>query len=298
MKKVVLTAISAALLFSFISCGSKPAPEETEQPSAPTVTEPEESAVEQETVPETVEEPDTTAEDEAARKAEEERLAKLAEERKAAMEALENARSIKQRIDEEELAEFDQKKYDIGCENLELVENALGSSDELDESLFDAAKKAYGAFLAVFNAAYKEYAKEARADAYQAKLDADSVKAGVAKKVDYQTAAETFTKGDTLYAMQSPEKAYDCYVEAEELFIDLYNEVFEKRAAAKAAIDSAKRRVEETALFAEEADVKAPIMEEELDGIEDEDTVLLEEDEYDDPGEAIVDIPEELEGAE
>ena len=39
MKKIVVTAFSAFLILSFISCGSKPAPEETKEPEAPVVTE-------------------------------------------------------------------------------------------------------------------------------------------------------------------------------------------------------------------------------------------------------------------
>ena len=39
MKKIVITAFSAFLILSFISCGSKPAPEETKEPEAPVVTE-------------------------------------------------------------------------------------------------------------------------------------------------------------------------------------------------------------------------------------------------------------------
>ena len=45
--------------------------------------------------------------------------------------------------------------------------------------------------------------------------------------------------------------------------------------------------------FAEEADIKAPITEK-VEGIEDEDAVLLEADNYEDPEEAEADIAEEL----
>ena len=53
MKKIVITAFSAFLILSFISCGSKPAPEETKEPEAPVVTE-EEVVEEVEEIIETV----------------------------------------------------------------------------------------------------------------------------------------------------------------------------------------------------------------------------------------------------
>ena len=63
------------------------------------------------------------------------------------------------------------------------------------------------------------------------------------------------------------------------------------------AIEEAKKRVAESQKFAEEADVKAPITEP-VEGIEDEDAVLLEEDDYEDPEAAEADIAEELEDDE
>ena len=60
-------------------------------------------------------------------------------------------------------------------------------------------------------------------------------------------------------------------------------------------INGKKRTIELTnKKFAEEADVKAPITEQ-VEGIEDEDAVLLEADDYDDPEDAEVEIAEELE---
>ena len=98
--------------------------------------------------------------------------------------------------------------------------------------------------------------------------------------------------------MQNSKKASEKYVSAEQQFSYLYKDVSEKRAAAQAAIEEAKKRVAESAKFAEEADVKAPITDEQVEGIESEDAVLLEADNYEDPEEAEVDIAEELEETE
>ena len=57
-------------------------------------------------------------------------------------------------------------------------------------------------------------------------------------------------------------------------------EIAEKRAAAQKRIDEAKAKVQDVENFAGEADVKAPIGDEKIDGIEEKDSVLLEEDKF------------------
>ena len=178
---------------------------------------------------------------------------------------------------------------------LEKVEAALDSDTiDFDKSVFVSAENAMKEFNAVINVAYKKIAKENREEAIAAKKDADSVKAGVSRKAEYKEAADLIQTGDSLYSMQNAKKASEKYLEAADRFSYLYDDVSEKRAAAQAAIEEAKRKVQESAQFAEEADVKAPITGE-GEGIEDEDAVLLEADEYEDPEEAEADIAEELE---
>ena len=72
-----------------------------------------------------------------------------------------------------------------------------------------------------------------------------------------------------------------------------------KRAAAakevQAKLDEAKKAVEESEKFAEKADQETPILDtEEIEGIEEASTVLLEEDEYEAPEAAEIDIPEAI----
>lgn len=289
MKKVLLSICSALLLLGLISCGSKPAPEAENTPQAPEVTEVTE-------VTETpVEELDTTEDDAAAKEAE--RLAKLEERRKAALEAFENAKAARELIEENGWEEYDQSDYDNGCEKFDRVEEAYETTGTLDESLFDTALESYEDFKKVLSAAYKKLANEERSAAYEAKQSADSVKAAVARKDDYTKAVDTFKQGDSHYATKNPQAAYECYKTSKESFIELYEDLYEKRAAAQAALEAAKKAVEESAQFAEEADRVAPITEE-IDGIEDEDTVLLEEDEYENPDEAEVEVPASLDGEE
>lgn len=326
MKKVLLTLLSISTVFFFISCGSKPAPEE-EQVEAPVV-EKTEPVVEDVSVEESE---DDTADDEAAYAA---LLAQIDDARNAALEAgadekcpdllkqvddlyeslkgenlkdnaemlmarynlLANylkAKDAKDEIDENGFAFYAQKNYDDGLADLEKVSGALEGADAIDGSVSSAAERAYANFNTVLTVAYKRIAKAERDAAYEAKKLADSVKAGVSQKERYKEAADDFQLGDSLYSMQNPKKALDKYTSAKDKFTSLYNEVSEKRAAAQAAIEEAKKRVAESAEYAEEADNKAPITET-VEGIEDEDTVLLEEDEYEDPAEAEVEIAETI----
>lgn len=324
MKKVVLSLLSIITFLCLISCGSKPAAEEP-KPEAPKVEEKVEEIEEaSEEIPVVKDLTDLIHQIEDARKAAVEAGAeeKAPEQLKQADDlfaslkesGLENgadtiiaryklladyikAKDAKDEIDENDYASYAQSNYDRGCDSLKVVEEAFADSSVINSTITDAAADAYSQFNTVLSVAYKKLAKEERAAAYEAKKKADSVKAGVAQKERYNTAADDFKNGDSLYAMQSPKKAIEKYISAKDEFNALYEEVYEKRVAAQAAIDAAKKRVEEAEQFAEEADAEAPITEP-VEGIEDEDAVLLEEDEYEDPKEAEADIAEDIDDVE
>ncbi len=323
MKKVSIILLSLFILLFFISCGSKPKAEE-QKPSAPEV---------KETVEDLTENVADEGLSEAARLAQ--LMEQVNDARQAAIEAgadrncpdqmnkldflladLKNsdnpeaaAKSIidrynllatyskavdaKDEIEENEFESYAKNNYDRGVDNLDKVDEAF-ENENYDKSVFVYAENALKEFNTVINVAYKKIAKEEREAALEAKKDADSVKAGVARKAEYKEAADLIQNGDSLYAMQNAKKAAEKYVEANEKFTYLFEDVSEKRAEAEAAIEEAKRRVAESKKFAEEADVKAPITEQ-VEGIEDEDAVLLEADDYEDPEDAEVEIAEELE---
>ena len=323
MKKVSIILLSLFTLLFFITCGSKPKAEE-QKPSAPEV---------KETVEDLSENVADEGLSEAARLAQ--LMEQVNDARQAAIEAgadrncpdqmnkldflladLKNsddpeaaAKSIidrynllatyskavdaKDEIEENEFESYAKNNYDRGVDNLDKVDEAF-ENENYDKSVFVYAENALKEFNTVINVAYKKIAKEEREAALEAKKDADSVKAGVARKTEYKEAADLIQNGDSLYAMQNAKKAAEKYVEANEKFTYLFEDVSEKRAEAEAAIEEAKRRVAESKKFAEEADVKAPITEQ-VEGIEDEDAVLLEADDYEDPEDAEVEIAEELE---
>ena len=325
MKKVSIILLSIFTLLFFISCGSKPAAEE-QKPAAPEVKEAIED-VSENVVDESLTKAAKLAQlmeqiNDARKAAIEagadrncpEQMSKLDyllsglkdsdNPEKAAQSIIDRynllanyskAVDAKKEIDESGFASYAQNNYDRGVSSLNKVEAAFESdSDDFDKSVFAEAENALKDFNTVINVAYKKLAKEERDAAMEAKKKADSVKAGVARKAEYKEAADLIQTGDSLYAMQNAKKAVDKYKDAKTKFTYLYEDVAAKRAAAQAAIEEAKKRVAESEKFAEEADVKAPITEK-VEGIEDEDAVLLEADDYEDPEKAEADIAEELE---
>lgn len=342
MKKKLLLTLSALLVLSLMSCGSKPQVEE-EPKEAPVIEQP---AVEEKTTPVTnpepapVEEPEPVVEDtqeelpvdntevlsqlensrnaaiEAgaeqyaaeqlkqidalyeALKAEDKDISEAAKELLARYEILTNyikAKKIKEKIDTEGLADFDRDSYNAGVDALVIVETAYAAENAIGAEVTQASEIAYSKFNTVIIAAYKKIAKEERILAVEAKKKADSVKAAVSRKEEYKEATKLFQEGDSLYSMQSPEKAYERYNTAKVAYTELYEDVSEKRAAALKAIEEAKKRVAESELYAEQADANTPITEP-MEGIEDEDTVLLEEDEYENPDEAVIEIADTIDG--
>ena len=327
MKKLAFFALSVFLILTFVSCGSKKADEDAAEPTPPAVEEAIE-AVEETT--QAVEETVSTAGNEmalanlnTARQAAidsgadeyylfddlEDLNAKIKAKadngedvtadcndlakRYEALGAYSKAIDLKKRIDDYELPPLAQTAYDQGSENLTAFEDLAEDPNASADEMLSKATAAYASFKTVFAALSKELAKDAREDALEAKKDADSVKAAVSQKKEYNRGVELFKKGDASYSMMGFESALDYYDEAYDIFNTLYEDISEKRAAALAAIEAAKKSVEESAAVAEEADLESPLSGE-VDGIEDEDAVLLDEDDYANPEDAEVYLSEDI----
>ena len=186
--------------------------------------------------------------------------------------------------------------YEKGYNDLLAYEDLFNNPNSTGKEQLDKANSAKVTLAGVYAVIFKQMTKDARADALASKKDAESVKAQVSQKDKYNKAVDLFKKGDSAYTMMAYERAYDNYIDATDLFDEMYDDIAEKRAAAQKKIEEAKLKVKESENFALQADKKAP-MKTKLDGIEDEDAVLLEEDDYDDPAASEVAVPETVKEA-
>lgn len=316
MKKIVLSALSIFVLLSFVSCGSDPKNDD-DNLDAPAVIEKPVEEMDNAAILQTVESARKLALESGAEEKAADKLADIDELYEAMQAKAENGDSIsaegkdiadrylalagyvtakdaKEKIDSTEKSFLAQSLYDDGCEALAELEEMFDDPDATGAQLLNKATTATTALNSALSIIYKKVAKDERDAAMAAKKNADSVKAGVSMKAKYNEAVNDFKKGDSLFSMQNPAKAYDNYKLAKEIFTELFDEVSAKREAALKAIEDAKKSVAESESFAETADAQAPITGP-VEGIEEEDAVLLEEETYADPSESEADLPDEPE---
>ena len=203
--------------------------------------------------------------------------------------AASQAQTLKEKADALSLGDEDKASYEAGAKALE--EYAAMGTGANGADLLEKANEALNAYNDVVNKGLKANAARERKAALEAKKLADSVKAGVAQKEVYTKASDTFKKADASYVTANIEGAFNGYKSAKETFNSLYEDISAKRAAAQALIDAAKQRVADSANYAEEADTIAPLATE-VAGIEQEDAVLLEEDKFEDPKNAEINVEE------
>lgn len=201
------------------------------------------------------------------------------------------ALKLKERIDTEDLSSNDINSYNKGEAAKKDFESMMTAAP--GSLLLPKANEMYDSYRAVYLAAYKKFANAERKEAVAQKKNADAVKAQIARKDEYKADADFIIKGDSEYATGNPEAALADYKEAKEKFKALAEDVAAKRAAAQKAIDEAKAKVESVEEFAVEADKEKPLGDEKIDGIEEEGTVLLEADTFENPEEKIIVIEEE-----
>lgn len=189
------------------------------------------------------------------------------------------AKAKKDRIDSLNFAGYDQSDYNAGSKILEELSDPVANVSA-GSDLYKKADAADKDFDAVLTAGFKAQAKAAREEAYKAKQNADSVKASVSRKADYDAAVALFNKGDSEYVTKNPEGAASSYTASKDSFTKLYTEISDARAKAQAAIDAAKKRVADSESVASTADTTTPLGDTKVEGIEDENAKLLEEDDF------------------
>ncbi|MCR5762533.1 MAG: hypothetical protein K6G00_04035 [Treponema sp.] len=217
------------------------------------------------------------------------------------LEVYAEAKAKKERIDEKGYAYNNQNAYDEGASLLEELEemnkNAAAFIAELEKGTSDNGneflKKANKADLD-FSNVFKTTATNERSAAFKAKKQADSVKASVSRKNDYDNGVASFRNGDSKYVTGDIEGSIEDYVSARGIFSKLYKEVSAARKKAQTLIDDAKNRVKHSESVALKADKTDPLTEK-IQGIEDENAILLESDDFSAAKATYVEIDEKIE---
>ncbi len=210
-----------------------------------------------------------------------------------ALQKASETKQLKEKIEEHGFDQDNKIAYDAAEALLAELEKVINENAS-GKVQYKAAEATYAAYHTIFYSSFKKLADAERKSALEQKKAADNVKAGVAQKDKYKAITEVFQKGDNAYVTKNPETAYDCYKEAKEKYEALAIEIAEKRAAAQKRIDEAKAKVQDVENFAGEADVKAPIGDEKIDGIEEKDAVLLEEDKFENPDDAVIEVEDSV----
>jgi tetratricopeptide (TPR) repeat protein len=242
MKKIlIILGVIFVLLFVTVGCKSdpEPVPEETPVEEVPPVEPAPEPEVEPTPVPQ---EPVIS---------EEELLAN-------ATKSAENAKSMKEKIENLSLQGYNELSYAAGLVALEgydkLVEENAGAAEKLATATL-AEKK----FSEVLNSAFSKLALEKKADVKAIREKALEIKADKADKVGYEAAQLLYTTADEYSELKDYENSYNYYVKALEAFDDVYSNVSAKRQAALEAIERAKNKADDVDEFAAEADKIAPL---------------------------------------
>ena len=206
------------------------------------------------------------------------------------MKSFAEAKAKKEKIDALGLASYNQKIYDEGAA---LIEELSGDNTLSSAEWGTKAVSANGAMTAVLETGLRAKAREEREAAVEAQKKANSVKCYVSRKAEYETFVNAFKSGDQKFVTKNPEGALEKYTKAKNGFNELYESVGNARAKAQAAIDEAKKRVAASENVAVQADIEKPLGDEPVEGIEEADTKLLEEDDYSEAENAAVDLTAE-----
>lgn len=211
------------------------------------------------------------------------------------------ALKAKQKIDENNWASHNQTEYNKGEAALTEAKLLLGQDDVTAKALYEKAHAANDAYAKVLDGVYREKAQKERTEAFKAKRNADGVYAGVSQKERYEKAVESFRNGDRQYTFHHAETAYNNYVKAREEFDALYTEISANMAEADRAIQSAKKKRDESAALARQADKTRPI-DANNENLVAPGQTLIEEEAYADPSQSVADVsadmPEAEEGGE
>jgi len=174
-------------------------------------------------------------------------------------QSLENAMAalnLKQKIEKNSFAQYDQSDFDNAeAKYLEATE-AYGSADA---AALEAVKESVSLYATVVNAGFKVWCQDLATKVENVKSLCDSIKAQKASKEDYAKATAMYDAAYKYADANNWESSYYAGSDALDAFTTIYQDVSLRRNAAEAAMSSAKNRQAEGSELARQADERAPL---------------------------------------
>jgi tetratricopeptide (TPR) repeat protein len=150
---------------------------------------------------------------------------------------LEEAKSLKSLVDNNDLSEFAMEDYQAAETSLEEGEEAYSKDNAKAKTALDAAIASY---RTVIDKAFPLKADRLKAEVDTIRANAESIKAQVAMKSDYAAAKAKYDEALAAKDAGNFEQAISLFREAKTLFQDVYEKTLEKKRGAEDEIKSAQ----------------------------------------------------------
>jgi hypothetical protein len=174
-------------------------------------------------------------------------------------QSLQNAMAaldLKQKIERNDFAQYDQSAFDNAEAKYLEAGQAYGTADA---AAFEAIKESVALYTAVNNAGFKVWCQDLAKKVDEVRSLCDSIKAAKAAKEDYSKASAIYDAAYTYADAGNWESSYYAGSDALDAFTAIYQDVSLRRNAADAAITAAKNRQDEGTELARQADELSPL---------------------------------------
>jgi tetratricopeptide (TPR) repeat protein len=164
---------------------------------------------------------------------------------------LEEAKSLKTRVDNNGLSEFALEDYQQAEKSLQEGEAAYSKDNTAAKKALDAAIQSY---KTVISKALPLKTGRSQAEVDTIKSNAESIKAPVAMKAEYTAAKAKYDEAVAAKDAGNFEPAISLFAEAKSLFQDVYEKTKEKKEAAEAELGSTQDGIKDAEEKARAAD--------------------------------------------
>lgn len=150
---------------------------------------------------------------------------------------LEEAKSLKARVDKNGLSEFAFEEYQQAESSLQDGEEAYGKDNAKAKKALDAAVASY---RTVISKAFPLKVDRSKAEVDAIRSSAESIKAQIAMKREYAAAKAKYDKAVAAGDAKDYEQAISLFAEAKTLFQDLYEQTMLKKEEAESEMKSSQ----------------------------------------------------------